>query len=134
MFTTTHRFKYRKLFTTTYPRDDSNENVLQMKKNFQILGKEAVTTLAAMAQGLFASLLIGTIISTLGEQIELPILVEIGNFAKSMAGPAMAIAIAFSLKASPLVVFSSAAVGAAANSLGGAGGPLAVYVIAFVGA
>ena len=103
-----------------------------MKMNFQMLAKEAVVALGAMAQGLFASLLIGTIISTLGQQRELPIFVEIGNFAKSMAGPAMAIAIAFSLKASPLVVFSSAAVGAAANGLGGAGGPLAVYVIAFI--
>ena len=105
-----------------------------MKMNFQILAKDAVVALGAMAQGLFASLLIGTIISTLGQQIELPIFVEIGNFAKSMAGPAMAIAIAFSLKASPLVVFSSAAVGAAANGLGGAGGPLAVYVLAFINA
>lgn len=134
LYTHSYIIRYLLLCTPTHSRDNSKENVLQMKKNFQILGKEAVTTLAAMAQGLFASLLIGTIISTLGEQIELPILVEIGNFAKSMAGPAMAIAIAFSLKASPLVVFSSAAVGAAANSLGGDGGPLAVYVIAFVGA
>ena len=50
--------------------------------------------MSAMAQGLFASLLIGTIISTLGSQLGVPLLEEIGNFAKEMAGPAMAVAIA----------------------------------------
>ncbi len=93
-----------------------------------------VSTLSAMAQGLFASLLIGTILSTIGQQTGIESLVDSGRFAMSMAGPAMAIAIAYAMKSSPLVIFSSAAVGAAANSLGGAGGPLAVYVIALVSA
>ena len=44
----------------------------------------------------------------------------------------MAIAIGYALKAPPLVLFSLAAVGFAANSEGGAGGPLAVLVIAIV--
>lgn len=88
-----------------------------------------VDALGAMAQGLFASLLIGTIISTIGEQAGIDVLVEIGGFAKSMAGPAMAVSIALALKAPALVLFSMLAVGAAANKLGGAGGPLAVYVI-----
>lgn len=58
-----------------------------------------VDAMSAMAQGLFASLLIGTIISTLGTQLDVPLLTEIGDFAKSMAGPAMAIAIGYALKA-----------------------------------
>ena len=89
-----------------------------------------VDALGAMAQGLFASLLIGTILVTVGQQTGIGILVSIGNFAKSMAGPAMAVAIGYALHASPLVLFSLAAVGAAGNELGGAGGPLAVLVVA----
>jgi len=91
-----------------------------------------VDAMSAMANGLFASLLIGTILSTLGTQLGIEFLVEAGNYAKAVAGPAMAAAIAYSLKASPLVIFSMIAVGSAANSLGGAGGPLAVYVIAII--
>lgn len=68
-----------------------------MKKYF-------VDALGAMAQGLFASLLIGTIISTIGQQAGVAWLIEIGDFAKSMAGPAMAVAIAYALQASPLVL------------------------------
>jgi uncharacterized membrane protein len=89
-----------------------------------------VDAMSAMAQGLFASLLVGTIISTLGAQFGLPVLEEIGGFAKSMAGPAMAIAIGSALKAPPLVLFSLTAVGTASNALGGGGGPLAVLLLA----
>lgn len=91
-----------------------------------------IDAMGAMANGLFASLLIGTIISTLGARIGVQILVDIGNFAKGVAGPAMAVSIAFALKAPALVQFSMLAVGAAANSLGGAGGPLAVFIIAII--
>ncbi len=93
-----------------------------------------VDAMSAMAQGLFASLLIGTIISTLGAQLGWELLVEVGNFAKSMAGPAMAVAIGYALKAPPLALFSLTAVGSAANTLGGEGGPLAVLLIAIVSA
>lgn len=89
-----------------------------------------IDALGAMAQGLFASLLMGTILSTIGQQAGCPILVEVGDFAKSAAGPAMAVAIAFALKSPALVLFSMVAVGYAANALGGAGGPLAVLVVA----
>lgn len=100
------------------------------RKNIEVSAhRYGVDALGAMAQGLFASLLIGTIIATAGEQTGLDILVEVGGFAKSMAGPAMAISIALALKAPALVLFSMLAVGAAANKLGGAGGPLSVYVI-----
>ena len=85
-----------------------------------------------MAQGLFCSLLIGTIIKTLGQQTALEYLVTVGTYAASMAGPAMAVSIGFALQAPPLVLFSLAAVGGAANELGGAGGPLAVLIIAIL--
>ena len=96
------------------------------------LGGIIVRSLSAMAQGLFASLLIGTIIKTIGQQMGLPLVVEAGSFAMSMAGPAMAISIAYAMHASPLVMFSMAAVGMAANTMGGAGGPLAVFVISLI--
>ena len=91
-----------------------------------------IDALGAMAQGLFASLLIGTIIATLGTQLGLQMFVDIGNFAKAATGPAMAISIGAALQAPGLVLFSLAAVGGAANELGGAGGPLAVLVVAII--
>ena len=91
-----------------------------------------IDALGAMAQGLFASLLIGTILSTLGEQLGIAILVTIGGYAKAATGPAMAVAIGYALKTPQLVLFSLIAVGAAANELGGAGGPLAVLVVAIL--
>ena len=91
-----------------------------------------IKAFGAMAQGLFASLLIGTIINTLGSQLGLPVLNRIGAFASQGAGAAMAVAIGFALQAPPFVMYSLVAVGAAANSLGGPGGPLAVFFIALI--
>lgn len=100
------------------------------RKNIVFSGKRyGVDALGAMAQGLFCSLLIGTILKTIGDQIGVPWISSIGSFASAMAGPAMAVAIGYALQAPPLVLFSLAAVGYAANVQGGAGGPLAVLVI-----
>ena len=113
------------------------------RKDIVISGRRyGIDALGAMAQGLFCSLLIGTIVKTLGEQAGLSFLVDAGNFASAMSGAAMAIAIGWALKAPPLVLFSLAAVGHAANELGsttlsggkGAGGPLAVLFIAIAAA
>ncbi len=105
------------------------------RKNIIISAKKyAIEPMSAMAQGLFATLLIGTIISTIGEHTGVEILVKIGGYAKAATGPGMAVAIGYSLAAPPLVLFSLAAVGAAANELGGAGGPLAVLIIAIIAA
>ena len=52
----------------------------------------------------------------------------------AVSGPAMAVAIGYALKADPMVLFSLAAVGWAANAEGGAGGPLAVLIIAIIAA
>ncbi len=93
-----------------------------------------VDALGAMAQGLFCSLLIGTILKTLGQQLNLLALVTIGDYAAAMAGPAMALAIGYALKTPPLVLFSLAAVGYGANQAGGAGGPLAVFIVAIFAA
>lgn len=91
-----------------------------------------IDAMGAMALGLFASLLIGTIFRALGMIPGLSVLSKVGSGASAVAGPAMAIAIAYALKASPLVIYSCAAVGYLANSQGGAGGPLAVLIIAII--
>ena len=104
-----------------------------IRKNIIVSGKRYfIDAMGAMANGLFASLLIGTIIATLGQRLGVQVLVDIGNFAKGVAGPVMAVSIAYALQAPPLVLFSMLAVGSAANTLGGAGGPLAVFIIAIL--
>ena len=105
------------------------------RKNIVISAKRyGIDALGAMAQGLFCSLLIGTIIKTLGQQLGMEFLVSVGQYAFDMSGAAMAVAIGYALKADPLVLFSLTGVGWAANSLGGAGGPLAVLFIAIIAA
>jgi len=85
-----------------------------------------------MALGLFASLLIGTIFSTIADRAPgLGGLAVMADYAKSASGPAMAIAIAYALKAPPLVLFACAAVGAAGNALGG---PVGCLIAACTGA
>ena len=88
--------------------------------------------MGAMALGLFASLLIGTIFNAIGMIPNLEFMGKIGAYAQAMAGAVMAAAMAYSLKAHPLVIFTAAAVGHAANTLGKAGGPLAVFIITIV--
>ena len=120
------------------------------RKDIEIsLKRYGIDALGAMAQGLFCSLLIGTIIDTVGKQLNIPFLkatvlslvnkadgstipYTVGGLAQLMSGPAMAVAIAYALKCPPLVLFSMITVGFAANALGGAGGPLAVLFIAII--
>ena len=105
------------------------------RKNIVFSAKRyGIDALSAMAQGLFCSLLIGTIIKTLGSQLNIAFLTDIGSYAMAISGPAMAVAIGYALQAPPMVLFSLAAVGWAANAEGGAGGPLAVLLIAIVAA
>ncbi len=98
----------------------------------RLVKRYLIDAMGSMALGLFASLLIGTIFGAIGMIPHLEIFANIGNFAKAMAGPAMGVAIAYSLGAHPLVMFSAAAVGYAANAEGGAGGPFAVFLIAII--
>lgn len=81
--------------------------------------------LGAMAFGLFASLLIGTIFTTLGDKLNIPFLLEIAKYAKQATGAAIGVAIAYSLNAPSLVLFSATVCGIAGNALGG---PVGAYV------
>lgn len=103
----------------------------------------AIDALSGMAQGLFASLLIGTIIKTFGQQLGkvwdsevLGFLVNAGDFCTNsyVVGAAMAVGIGYAMKVPALALFSLVTVGAVANVTGGAGGPLAVLIIAIVAA
>lgn len=114
------------------------------KKDIVISAKRyGIDALSAMAQGLFCSLLIGTIINTIGTQFHIPWLTEpvaviggaeytVGGLACAMSGPAMAVAIGRALNSPPLVLFSLITAGFASNALGGAGGPLAVLFVAII--
>ena len=90
-----------------------------------------IDALGAMAFGLFASLLIGTIFGTLGEKTGVVIFTTIAGYAKSATGAALGVSIAYALKAPTLVLFSAATVGIAGNELGG---PVGAYIAAVVGA
>ena len=114
------------------------------RKDIEIsLRRYGIDALGAMAQGLFCSLLIGTIINTIGSQFHIGFLTNpvasvagidytVGGLASAMSGPAMAVAIGYALKCPPLVLFSLITVGFASNALGGAGGPLAVLFVAII--
>ena len=113
------------------------------------LQRYGIDALGAMAQGLFCTLLVGTILNTIGSQFGIAFLQRaivtikdatgenqisytIGGLASAMVGPAMAAAIGYALHCPPLVLFSLIPVGFAANAMGGSGGPLAVFFIAIV--
>ncbi len=89
-----------------------------------------IDALGAMAFGLFASLLIGTIFSTLGDKTQIAIFAIIASYAKSATGAALGVSIAYALKAPQLVLFSAATVGIAGNELGGPVGALVATIVA----
>ena len=90
-----------------------------------------IDAMSAMTLGLFASLIVGTILKVIGEQLGLEIMVTIGKEAMAMMGPAVGVAVAYGLKAPPLVLFSSAITGAVGASLGG---PVGAFLAAVIGA
>ena len=118
------------------------------RKDIVFSGKRyGIDALGAMAQGLFCTLLVGTILNTLGQQFNIGFLnaiivtlgkgegavtYTIGGLASAMVGSGIAVAIGSALHAPGLVLFSLIPVGFAANAMGGAGGPLAVYAVAIV--
>lgn len=120
------------------------------RKNIVFSGKRYfIDAMSAMAQGLFCTLLIGTILDTLGTQLHIGFLTQVmavvgkgekavaytlGGLASAMVGPAMAVAIGYALGAPALVLFSLVPVGFGTNAMGGAGGPLAVYIVAIIAA
>ena len=130
----------------------ANISAFLKRKDIVLSAKRyGIDALGAMAQGLFCTLLVGTILNTIGQQFNIGFLnaaivtikdaaganqisYTIGGLASLMVGPGIAVAIGFALHCPPLVLFSLIPVGFAANAMGGAGGPLAVYFVAIVAA
>ena len=121
------------------------------KKDIVFSGKRyGIDALSAMAQGLFCTLLVGTILNTIGQQFHIGFLnaiivtlknsagevieYTIGGLASAMVGAGIAVAIGNALHCPPLVLFSLIPVGFASNAMGGSGGPLAVFFVAIVAA
>ena len=136
-----------------YERDVNFMNKLKAflkKKDVVItLQRYGIDALGAMAQGLFCTLLVGTILNTIGQQFGIAFLNQvivsigqgdgaahytIGGLASAMVGPGIAVAIGVALRCPNLVLFSLIPVGFAANFMGGAGGPLAVFFVTIVAA
>ncbi len=122
---------------------------MQRKNIVFSMKRYGIDALGAMAQGLFCTLLVGTILNTIGQQFHIgflnAVLVTVGSgegavsytlggLLSAMVGPGIAVAIGYALQCPQLVLFTLIPVGFAANALGGAGGPLAVYVVAVVAA
>lgn len=89
-----------------------------------------IDAMGQMAIGFFATLIIGLILSTAGEQFGMDSLIRIGDLAMSMMGPAIGAAIALGLKAPRLVVLSAVVAGAAGAEFGGVSGSFVASVIA----
>ncbi len=114
------------------------------RKDIEISFKRyGLDAMSSMAQGLFCTLLVGTILNTLGTQFSIAFLTKsiitvgsipynVGSLAQAMAGPAMAVSIGAALNAPGLVMFTMIPVGYVTNALGGAGGPFAVYAVAII--
>ncbi len=101
------------------------------RKNVNITVKTyLIDALGAMAFGLFASLLIGTIFGTLGDKTQIALFNTIAEYCKSATGAALGVSIAYALQAPQLVLFSAAAVGIAGNALGGPVGALLATIVA----
>jgi uncharacterized membrane protein len=98
----------------------------------RLLRRWFLDAFSAMALGVFATLLMGTIIGQIGAWTKLDVLIKLGTFAKNgfVVGAAIGVAVANGLKVKPLVIFSAAVCGAVGYS---DGGPLGAYVAALIG-
>ena len=108
------------------------------------LNRLFIDGLSGMASGLFATLIIGTIISQVGTIIGSTAgayLIAVGTFAKTITGAGIGIGVACKLKSSPLVTVSAAVAGLmgafpqiATESfiMGRPGEPLGAFVAAYV--
>lgn len=109
----------------------SKQSFLERKNIVFSLHRYGIEALGAMALGLFSSLLVGLILKVIGEQTGISVLVDYGAQAMAMMGPAIGVAVAFGLKAPPLVLFASTITGMAGAKLGG---PAGCFFAAVIGA
>lgn len=122
-----------------------------MEKFKKILDRIFIDGLSAMAQGLFATLIIGTIIQQIGMFIGGPVgdmIFVIGKVAASLTSAGIGVAVAYKFKESALVVVSAATAGMVGGFAGkllagtvlvdgaivyaGPGEPLGAFIAAYV--
>ncbi|MDD2494494.1 MAG: PTS sugar transporter subunit IIC [Tissierellia bacterium] len=115
------------------PNNESKLKMFLKKKNIVIsVQRYLIDALGIMAQGLFASLLIGTILNTMGKKFGITFLSEtVWPICSQMTGAAIGVSVAYGLKAPPLVLFASTITGTAGNALGG---PAGAFCAALLGA
>lgn len=106
--------------------DETKKESFLKRKNIEIsVQRYLIDTLSFMALGLFGTLIVGSILNTIGGKLGITFLSEtIWPIARSMTGPGIGVAVAYGLKAPPLVLFSSVITGAAGAALGGPVGAL----------
>src|SRR5690625_5039656 len=116
------------LFVNLFTRGSGNMKSFLQRKGVTLSPRDyCITALSFMALGLFSSLIIGLIIKTIGEQqivenlspVLAASLTEMGQFAMDLMGGAIGIAVAYSLKAPPIVLFSTLFAGTFGAELGG---------------
>ncbi len=109
------------------------------KKDIEFSSKRYLQdALSAMALGLFASLLIGLILKIMGEQsvgvfgetVFSEFLIETGAGAMALMGPAIGVAVAWGVKAPPLVLFASVFTGSIGATCGGPAGSFVAAALA----
>ncbi len=140
MFVTIYFVRIKGVFYRKGQKSMEQKQNFLKRKNIEFSVKRyLIDALSAMAQGLFASLLIGQIIKTLGEQTGLlfgenmisTFLFQSGATAMGLSGAAVGAAVAYGLQAPPLVVFASIITGTMGNT---AGGPAGAFLAAVIGA
>ena len=114
-------------------KKDNGFKAFLKRKDIEIsVQRYLIDAMGSMAGGLFASLLIGTILNTIGVKLNIPFLSKvIWPIAKEMTGAAIGVAVAYSLKSPPFVLFASVITGTAGNVLGG---PAGAFVASLIGA
>ncbi len=114
-------------------KKDNGVKAFLKRKDIEIsVQRYLIDALGSMAGGLFASLLIGTILNTIGIKLNIPFLSKvIWPIAKEMTGAAIGVAVAYSLKSPQFVLFASVITGTAGNALGG---PAGAFIAALIGA
>lgn len=102
------------------------------RKNIDIsFQRYFIDAMGSMAMGLFASLLIGTILNTIGQQFNISFLTDVvWPLASSLTGAAIGVAVAYALDAPALVLFASVITGGAGYELGG---PAGSYIATLLG-
>lgn len=114
------------------PKTKSKFRQFLERKNIEFtVQRYLIDALSSMALGLFASLLVGTILNTIGTSLNIPFLTDVvWPFARDMTGATIAVAVAYALKAPPFVLFAATIVGYAGNLLGGPVGAFVSTIIA----